>query len=223
MIAKPIYQKTSIQWLIFLIIIFFSYPSNSQNVFNQAGFSLDVRTLYSPFSTTTADLSITKTGSLHVARQKQLIYPVTSVSLGKDLFKFKNVLLDVKASYYARFGIQQGYSYINHFFPSLGLGIKYKSPIHKYQIELEAAKSFYTIERDYYLQEKGGLSIGLNVAYRTDLFSKQNGIKLGYQYMNQYMQMDLDKINLTSDPGWTGILHTTQFQHLILLGVFWQI
>lgn len=37
------------------------------------------------------------------------------------------------------------------------------------------------------------------------------------------MQMDLDKINLTSDPEWTDILHTTEFQHLILLGVFWQI
>lgn len=171
------------------------------------------------FSITPNTSQITKIGQLSTYNQtlhKKLNAPMLHILLNHKLYSVKNLQTDIKVGIGGIFYELSNEQSKNFTFPTLGIGLKYTLPKIPISFEINAMKLFYTFDKEIYLQEKGGIGLGLNVIYPLPILGDKFRLKIGYQYINKQQALNLDIFKFSFvDPDWKGTYNYTIYNNLI--------
>jgi hypothetical protein len=206
-----------IQILSFIILFGFVNPyiveGQTKSLTN---WNIESRLLISITPNTAESVKIGQFTSFYQASHRKLNAPMLQISLNRRLYSIKSLQADIKVGIGAIF-YELAYEQSKNFsFPTLGLGLKYTFPKYPISIEIDVLKSFYTFDKEIYLQQKGGIGLGLNVSYPLPILDDRIRFKVGYQYINKQEALNLDIFKFSSsDPDWKGIYNYTTYNNLI--------
>lgn len=171
------------------------------------------------FSITPNTIIITKPGqftSLYQEVHKRLNAPMLHITFGRPLIFTHNMKVIVKVGLGAFYNELSNGKSKDFSFPTVGGSIIYKHPKFPISLEFDAFKMFYNLEQSWFLEEKGGIGLGLNVGYPLPILDNRIRLKIGYQYMNKQELLNLDIFKFSSlDPDWKGIYNYTIYNNLI--------